>query len=152
MLHNICFSGIVQLMLENIKIFSSDKCWQHIFADLGAAVVDNQNIADVVFDDIATNSPVSVDDLKKLVFDYLDNRDIITNIFGQYIILPNLQRKVIVSLYKKPNLSMRELKENLGFLPDVTTHTVENAIYQLRKTYGHDFIQNDNGKYRIGHL
>lgn len=152
MLHNICFSGIVQLMLENIKIYSSDKYWQHIFADLGAIVVDNQNMADVVFDDIATNAPVSVDDLKKLIFDCLDNQDIITNIFGRYIILPNLQRKVIVSLYKKPNISMRELKENLGFLPDVTTHTVENAIYQLRKNYGHDFIQNDNGKYKIGHL
>ncbi len=152
MLHNICFSGIVQLMLENIKIYSSDKYWQHIFADLGAIVVDNQNMADVVFDDIATNTPVSVDDLKKLIFDCLDNQDIITNIFGRYIILPNLQRKVIVSLYKKPNISMRELKENLGFLPDVTTHTVENAIYQLRKNYGHDFIQNDNGKYKIGHL
>lgn len=152
MLHNICFSGIVQLMLENIKIYSSDKYWQHIFADLGAIVVDNQNMADVVFDDIATNTPVSVDDLKKLIFDCLDNQDIITNIFGRYIILPNLQRKVIVSLYKNPNISMRELKENLGFLPDVTTHTVENAIYQLRKNYGHDFIQNDNGKYKIGHL
>ena len=152
MLHNICFSGIVQLMLENIKIYSSDKYWQHIFADLGAIVVDNQNMADVVFDDIATNTPVSVDDLKKLIFDCLDNQDIITNIFGRYIILPNLQRKVIVSLYKNPNISMRELKENLGFFPYVTTHTVENAIYQLRKNYGHDFIQNDNGKYKIGHL
>ena len=152
MLHNICFSGIVQLMLENIKIFSSDKYWQHIFADLGAVVVENPNVADVVFDDIAINEPVSIDDLKKLIFDYLDNQDIIIDVFGQYVILPNLQRKIIVSLYKQPNISMRELKENLGFLPDVTTHTVENAIYQLRKNYGHDFIQNDNGKYRIGHL
>ena len=73
MLHNICFSGIVQLMLENIKIFSSDKYWQHIFADLGAVVVEHQNVADVVFDDIAINEPVSIDDLKKLIFDY-ENR------------------------------------------------------------------------------
>ena len=115
-------------------------------------MVENQNVADVVFDDIAINEPVSIDDLKKLIFDYLDNQDIIIDVFGQYVILPNLQRKIIVSLYKQPNISMRELKENLGFLPDVTTHTVENAIYQLRKIYGHGFIQNDNGKYRIGHL
>ena len=47
---------------------------------------------------------------------------------------------------------MRELKENIGFLPDITTHTVENAVYQLRKKYGHDFILNENGKYKIGHL
>ena len=139
-------------MLENIKIYSSDKYWQHIFADLGAIVVDNQNTADVVFDDISAVAPISIDDLKKIIFDCMDYQDVITDIFGQYVILPSLQRKVIVSLYKKPNISMRELKENIGFLPDVTTHTVENAVYQLRKKYGHDFILNENGKYKIGHL
>ncbi|MBO7042680.1 MAG: helix-turn-helix domain-containing protein [Alphaproteobacteria bacterium] len=139
-------------MLENIKIYSSDKYWQQIFADLGATVVDNQNEADVFFDDIDTGAPVSIADLKKIIFDCLDHQDIITDIFGQYIILPGLQRKILVVLYKYPNISMRELKERLGFLPDITTHTVENAVYQLRKKYGHDFIQNENGKYRIGRL
>ena len=139
-------------MLENIKIYSSDRYWQHIFADLGATVVDNQNEADVFFDDIDTGAPVSIAELKKIIFDCLDHQDIITDIFGQYIILPGLQRKILVVLYKYPNISMRELKERLGFLPDITTHTVENAVYQLRKKYGHDFIQNENGKYRIGRL
>ena len=139
-------------MLENIKIYSSDKCWQHIFADLGAIVVDNQNVADVSFDDVVIDAPVSVADLKKIIFDCIDHQDIITDVFGQYVILPNLQRKIIVALYKQPNISIRELKEMLGFLPDITTHTVENAIYQLRKKYGHDFIQNENGKYKIGRL
>lgn len=139
-------------MLENIKIYSSDSCWQHIFADLGAIVVDNQNTADVVFDDVAMNAPISVDDLKKLIFDCINCQEIITKVFGKYIVLPTLQHKIIVLLYKNPNISMREIKEKLGFLPDITTHTVENAIYQLRKTYGHDFIQNENGKYRIGRL
>ena len=139
-------------MLENIKIYSSDSCLQHIFADLGAIVVDNQNTADVVFDDVAMNAPISVDDLKKLIFDCINCQEIITKVFGKYIVLPTLQHKIIVLLYKNPNISMREIKEKLGFLPDITTHTVENAIYQLRKTYGHDFIQNENGKYRIGRL
>lgn len=139
-------------MLDNIKIYSSDRYWQHIFADLGAIVVDNQNTADVVFDDVATNAPVYVDDLKKIIFECLDYNDVIIAVFGHYIILPILQRKIVVSLYKNPNISMRELKENIGFLPDITTHTVENAVYQLRKKYGHDFILNENGKYKIGHL
>ena len=66
--------------------------------------------------------------------------------------LPALQRKIVVLLYKNPDISINELKELLGVLPNVTTHTVENAIYQLRKNYGHDFIINAKGKYKIGHI
>ena len=139
-------------MLENIKIYTSDKYWQHIFADLGADVVDSSDIADVVFDDIDIKTPISVDDLKSTIFSCLDNQDIITTLFGKYILLPKLQHKIIINLYKNPNITMRELKDKLGVLPDLTTHTVENAIYQLRKNYGHDFIQNINGKYKIGQL
>ena len=139
-------------MLDNIKIYSSDRYWQHIFADLGAIVVDNQNTADVVFDDVATNAPVYVDDLKKIIFECLDYHDVIIAVFGHYIILPQLQRKIVVLLYKNPDMNMAELKDALGVLPDVATHAVENAIYQLRKKYGHDFILNENGKYKIGHL
>ena len=43
-----------------------------------------------------------------------------------------------------------ELKRLIGLSPDITTHTVENAIYQLRKKYGRDIILNINGKYKIG--
>ena len=89
---------------------------------------------------------------KSVIFASLDNRDIIKNVFGQYVVLPALQHKIIVLLYKNPDISINELKELLGVLPNVTTHTVENAIYQLRKKYGHDFIINTKGKYNIGHL
>ena len=139
-------------MAENIKIYASDKHWQHIFADLGAVVVESRNIADVIFDDINVTTPISVAELKSIVLHYLDNQDIIKDIFGKYIVLPKLQHKIIVSLYKNPDISIHKLKELLGVLPDITTHTVENAIYQLRKNYGHDFIQNTKGKYKIGHL
>ena len=47
---------------------------------------------------------------------------------------------------------MRELKLAVGLSPDITTHSVENAIYQLRKTFGHDFILNENGGYKIGRI
>ena len=139
-------------MASNIKIYATDEYWRHIFTDLGAVVVDSKNIADVVFDNMDVNLPISVPHLKSVIFASLDNRDIIKNVFGQYVVLPALQHKIIVLLYKNPDISINELKELLGVLPNVTTHTVENAIYQLRKKYGHDFIINTKGKYNIGHL
>jgi hypothetical protein len=139
-------------MVENIKIYATDECWRHIFTDLGATVVDMPNIADVVFDDAGLDLPVSVAQLKSIIFESMDNRDVIIDVFGKYVVLPTLQHKIVVALYKNPDMSIGELKERLGFLPDVTTHTVENAIYQLRKTYGHDFIKNAGGKYKIGHV
>lgn len=137
-------------MLEHIKIYTSDKYWNQIFSDLGAVVVDAPNTADVVFDDIKITTPVSVMDLQNIICDCVNNTDIICNVFGKYAVLPALQHKIVVLLYKKPNMTMAELKQALGVLPDVATHTVENAIYQLRKNYGHDIIQNNNGKYKIG--
>jgi len=139
-------------MAENIKIYALDKYWQHIFADLGTVVVDSPNVADVVFDDVDITVPLSVDELKSVIFNRFDNQDIIKDVFGQYIVLPTLQRKIVVSLYKNPNISINELKQLLGVSPDLTTHTVENAIYQLRKHYGHEFIKNSGGKYKIGRL
>ena len=139
-------------MAGNIKIYATDEYWRHIFTDLGATVVDAKNITDVVFDDLGIDTPVSVSQLKSIIFNSLDNQEIIKSIFGKYIILPTLQHKIIITLYNNPDISINELKELLGVLPDVTTHTVENAIYQLRKKYGHDFIINTMGKYRIGHI
>jgi len=139
-------------MTDNIKIYATDKYWQHIFADLGMSVVDSPNIADVCFDDFVPKGPVTISQLKSIVFDSLDNHDIIKSIFGQYMVLPVLQHKIIVVLYKNPGISIAELKNLVGVLPNLTTHTVENAVYQLRKKYGHDFIINDKGKYKIGHI
>ena len=139
-------------MFENTKIYATDAFWQHILSDLGAAVVDNKKMADVVFDDIDVSLPMSIAHLKSVILNRKDNQDIIQNIFGKYTILPVLQHKIIVTLYKNPDITIAELKELLGVLPNMTTHTVENAIYQLRKIYGHDFIKNVKGKYTIGQL
>jgi len=139
-------------MFENIKIYTADKYWRQILTDLGAVIVDSQNGADLNFDDIDISGPISVIDLKNLIFDYMDDTEIICNIFGKNQVLPSLQHKIIVLLYKNPNMTMHDLKEALGVMPNMATHTVENAIYQLRKTYGHDFIQNIGGTYKIGRL
>ena len=139
-------------MLGNVKIYTSDKYWNHILADLGACLVETPDIADVIFDELPINAPISVDDLQSLVVSQFNNNDIIVNVFGRDVALPALQRKIIVALYKKPNIQMRELKLAVGLSPDITTHSVENAIYQLRKTFGHDFILNEKGGYKIGRI
>lgn len=136
-------------MLDNIKIYASDKYWQGILTDLGASLVESPDCADVIFDDIKINTPISVYDLQSLILNQFNNDDIIVDIFGHDTVLPELQRKIVVALYKNPNIQIRELKLLVGVMPDITTHSVENAIYQLRKTFGHDFIINENGGYRI---
>ena len=144
--------GYCGTMFKGIKIYTSDKYWNHIFTDLGADIVDSKNTADVVFDDVNIDAPVSILDLQDIIFNRQNNSDIIRSVFGTDVALSVLQRKIIVLLYKNPNISMRELKDALGLAPDIATHSVENAIYQLRKVYGHEFIQNINGGYKIGHL
>jgi hypothetical protein len=139
-------------MLGNVKIYTSDKYWNHILADLGACLVETPDVADVIFDELSINAPISVDDLQSLVVSQFNNNDIIANVFGRDVALPALQRKIIVALYKKPNIQMRELKLAVGLSPDITTHSVENAIYQLRKTFGHDFILNEKGGYKLGRI
>lgn len=139
-------------MLENIKIYTSDEYWNHILTDLGACVVDSADTADVIFDDIAIQNPVSVDDLQNLILSQFNNNDIIHAVFGRDVVLPQLQRKIVVALYKNPNIQIHDLKKAVGLSPDITTHSVENAIYQLRKTFGCDFILNENGGYKIGRV
>ena len=139
-------------MFENVKIYTADEYWKHILTDLCAVVVDDPTAADIMFDTIGVCVPISVLDLQSIIFECVNNTDIIHRVFGKNVYLPILQHKIVVQLYKKPNISMSELKSALGVLPDVTTHVVENAIYQLRKIYGHDFIVNENGKYKIGRI
>ncbi len=139
-------------MLENIKIYSDDIYWNRIFSDLGAVLTDSPNNADVVFDVSDITTPISVSELKNYLIMRANNSDIIKKVFNKDVVLPQLQHKIIVMLYKNPDVNISELKSLLGVNPDTTTHTVENAIYNLRKIYGHDFILNEKGKYRIGKL
>lgn len=144
--------GYCETMFKGIKIYTSDKYWNHIFTDLGADIVDSGNTADVVFDDIDVKAPVSLAELQNIIFNRRNNTDIIQKIFGTDVVLSGLQHRIVVLLYKNPGITMRELKDALGVAPDVATHAVENAVYQLRKIYGRDFIQNIDGGYRIGRL
>lgn len=139
-------------MLDNIKIYTSDTVWRQILSDLGAVMVDSAKLADVAFDDLQIDTPVSIIDLQNIILNKVDNSDIIRHVFGSDVKLSNLQHRLIVLLYKNTEMNMHDLKNALGISPDMTTHAVETAIYQLRKLYGHSIIENKNGKYKIGHV
>lgn len=139
-------------MLTGIRIYSSDVVWRHILADLNAVVLDAPDTAEVNLDDISLEIPVSALDLKAVILSALDNTKILQDIFGKAVYLPQLQAQIVVWLYKTGGLSLEALKKVLGYMPNMTTHAVDTAIYQLRKNYGKDFIQNKNGVYIIGKL
>ena len=139
-------------MLSDIRIYTSDSVWRQILGDLGATVLDVPSVADINLDELEISDLLTPIELKSLLLKAADNARIITDVFGKNVALPRLQSQIIVCLYKSGGLTARDLKKALGFAPDVTTHTVDTAIYQLRRTYGHDLIQNNNGVYRIGKL
>ena len=137
-------------MLNDIRIYTTDAIWRQILTSLGAVIVDDQSIADLNFDqmDIATN--VSPLELKSLILNAVETNQqkIIKKIFNKSIKLPQLQMQIVVLLYQTGGMAGEKLRSILA--PDITTHTIDTAIYQLRKTYGRDFIKNENGKYIIG--
>ena len=139
-------------MLKGIRVFSGDAVWRNILSDLGATVLDVPSNSDINLDSLNISMPVSVIELKRVLLEASDNSKIILKVFGTNVRLSNLHTQIIVHLYKSGGMHINDLKIALGYSPDVTTHTVDTAIYQLRKMYGHDFIVNDGGVYRIGKL
>ena len=138
-------------MLNGIRIYSSNPVWRHILSELGATVVDMPNVLDINFDEIAPDSAVSVTELKSLILNSADNTKILQSVFGEKIPqLSDIQENIIVSLARGGGMTGIELKNALGYLPDVATHTIDTAIYTLRKLCGRDFIKLENGVYKIG--
>lgn len=139
-------------MLNGIRIYSSNPVWRQILSELGATVVDAQNVLDINFDKIAPDHPISADELKTLILNNSANdTKILNTVFGKKIPqLSNIQKNIIVSLMRSGGMTGAELKDALGYMPDVATHTITTAIYTLRKLCGHDFIVLENGVYRIG--
>lgn len=138
-------------MLDGIRIFSSDKVWRHILGDLGAVVLDEMDNNAINFDDIAPNKPVSIDELKTLILNNLNNNTkILQSVFGKNVPgLSDVQERVIVALVQSGGMTGAELKRTLDYMP-IATHTIDTAIYNLRKLYGRNFIILDKGVYKIG--
>ncbi len=142
--------GYAKYMFQGVRIFSSDAIWRQILTDLGAVVLDAPNAVDLNFDELDIPAHVSLMQLKSIILGALDDTQTIYKLFGRHVQMPRMQMNIVAHLYKTGGLTMAELKEAMGFAPDVATHTLDTAIYQLRKTHGRDFIINENGVYKIG--
>lgn len=140
------------MMFKGLRVYSSDSFWQQIFLDLGAEVADCAQNADVNIDLICPERAISVAELKTLVFDAVAMPAVIRKIFGRDVVLPRLQAQVVAKLYTSGGMTGGALKSALGYAGETAAHAVDTAIYQLRRTYGHDFIVNNHGVYAIGHL
>lgn len=139
-------------MLSGVRIYTSDTVWRQILTDLNATVLPAPTITDLNLDDIAINGVISPTELKSAILGANDSGTIIRTIFGTDIAMPRLQMQLVVLLYKTGGMTADELKRALGYAPDVATHTIDTAIYQLRKAHGRDFIQNNNGVYKLGRI
>ena len=137
-------------MLSGIRIFTSDAVWHSVLADFNAIMVDDVFGADLDFDSLDLVLPVTPLELKTAIINATDNAKTIEKLLGKDANVSSVQARIIARLYKTGGLSADELKLALGYAPDATTHTVNTAIYELRKKYGHDFIKNNNGKFYIG--
>ena len=139
-------------MLCGIKIFSLDAVWRQILAELGADVVDDPAVADVDFNVVAPCRAVSPVELKAIILAAADGDDIVRRVCGAGVTLPESLARVVVALYKSGGCRAGDLKVALGYSRDAATHAIDGAIYQLRRQFGRDFIQNDAGVYRLGRL
>ncbi|MBN1281464.1 MAG: hypothetical protein JW985_00655 [Alphaproteobacteria bacterium] len=140
------------MMLNGISIYATNKVWRKILIDLGATLVDDSKLADLNFDSLEVPDNLTPIELQSIILNTIDTnqREIIKKIFKKSEVLPSLQKSIVVLLYKTGGISASDLKSVMGYSPDIATHTIDTAIYQLRKTYGKDFIKNENGKYFIG--
>ena len=73
-------------------------------------------------------------------------------IFGRPVSLPYIQGRVVVALYKSGGMTSGELKSALGYAINTSTHVFDTAIYQLRRLFGHEFIINTDGVYKLGRI
>ena len=139
-------------MLNGVRVYSADLFWRNILSDLGATVLDAPNAYDLNFDSLNIVMPISPMQLKAALIQASDYSNIIRKIFGPQVRLSNLHTQVVAHLYKSGGMTAGELKSALGYSSDTATHAVDTAIYQLRKLYGHEFIINDGGVYKLGKL
>ena len=139
-------------MLSGFKIFSSDPVWQQIVTEFGGMVTADSVLCDVNLDELNLKLPISPVGLKAAIIAEMDNTKIIDSIFGHHVSLSPIQTRIVMLLYKSGGMSAGDLKVALGYAADATTHSVETAIYGLRKLYGHDFIKNTNGIFTLGRI
>lgn len=139
-------------MLNGVRIFTKDKIWRQILADFGATVTDAPAVTDIDFDELAISDVITPLQLKSAILSATDNGHILSGIFGGHVSLPRLQSGIIVLLHKTGGMRYAELRSALGLMPNITSHAIDTAIYQLRQKFGREFILNTDGVYKLGKL
>ena len=139
-------------MLDNIRIFTNDPIWRRIVAGLGGVVCDDAASADVDLDALGLNTVMRPVELKAAILNAMDNRPILRRIFGRDVALSAVQARIVTLLHQSGGMRANQLRVAMGYAPDATTHTIDTAIYQMRRAFGRDFIKNDDGVYRLGQL
>ena len=139
-------------MLNGVRIFTSDKIWRQILADFGATVTDAPVLTDVNFDNLQISDVINPMQLKAAILAAADGDRALFEVFGRSVILPQLQARIVVLLYKTGGMTYQDLRIALGMMPDTTSHAIDTAIYQLRQQFGREFIKNIDGVYKIGKL
>ncbi|MDE5615420.1 MAG: helix-turn-helix domain-containing protein [Alphaproteobacteria bacterium] len=139
-------------MLKGVRIYTSDVLWRQILGDFGAILLDAPTATDINFDTIDVPEKITPIQLKALILGAVDNSGIIARLLGPGTTLPRMQGRVVALLYKSGGMRAAEIKDALGYSPNAATHTVDTAIYQLRRMFGRNFIINDHGVYRLGKL
>ena len=139
-------------MLTGIRIYSSDAIWRQILSDFGAIICAEPTPGVINFDTLNISGIPSPLELKSVILDAADTGGVLRLVFHDDVSLSRIQAQIVVSLYDSGGMTMSELKSALGYAPDITTHSIDTAIYQLRKVYGRTFIKNLNGVYSLGEL
>ncbi len=139
-------------MLSGVRVFSSDHIWRQILSDLNANVLDAVGATDLNLDTLHIPVPVSCLELKAIILGAGDNTHILNRVFRRRVSLSGLQSRIVVALYQTGGMRLNELKDTLGYAPDTSTHAVDTAIYQLRRMFGHEFIINNDGVYKLGRI
>ena len=139
-------------MLTGVRIYSSDTIWRQILQELNADVLIAPTKTDLIFEELNIKDKITPLELKEIIIRAMDNTEILQKIFGRPVHLSQIKSHLLTILYKTGGLSGSELKAALGYAPNTSTHAIDTAIYQLRRTYGNNFIRNINGVYSIGEL
>lgn len=136
-------------MFNGITFWTDDKVWRGILTDLGAQFSPRES-ADVIF---SPNKKFSPTELNAEILRLSDSREseILKIICKNTILCSGAQKKIIMALYHagKDGIDSVGLQQKLGYAAGASTNAVGTAIYQLRKTFGKDFIKSDGGKYKL---
>lgn len=143
-------------MLGDMTFWTEDKVWRGILSDLGATF-GGAETADLIFVPEKYSGKLSPSELKsRMTADIDESRArAVRAACGRDAAVSPAQAKIVALLHRAGGngMSVDALRAAHGYSSGTTTHALDTAVYNLRKTFGADFIRTENGKYFIrGHV